>query len=786
MIGLGVDVAHPRHRRPFFQHPIGSHSRTLFRQCQSFSLKGRDQSLAAQDRHPSVLLHHNRIHGPQQGLQRIADPHWAVDDIAGHLPVHALDDEVVLFQPAAPQDGGDHGRDISGQSSVQPVPGLPGRGVRPHILARRKRRPGPRVPAPGVRRLQHPPFIGRRPGIVPRRHIVRQHRLQRPPLHPVAAPPGGKRRQGALVALGIEEQVRRIAPAVHGRATELRQPDRLHPGQPLCRRRRPHPVDPLVVRVRPPADQILRPEHPVLAMRRIEDGRPRLRRPRLGVGVEPVEPLAARDPARQIQRVSLMRMILRIQTAVSVLPVRQRRIPVDAHVIDGLVRPQRIQMKPHLAVRRLMPEILRPVRRIGQFDIRPDDVPAFRRQRPIGLNRRITALRVAGPGQPAHLRPDQQPVRAAFRCQRRIMPRQTPQAPVFDTSEDRRHLVERVRPILAPDAPAPRIGRLERLLVGEARQFIVRRNVHEDERIQGDLQPARLQRRHRLPHAVVRGGPAIGRRALDPADQMGVRPRQARDAPAGALRHLVPALDTRLHPAMAGPQVVAEPADHQTDPLQIRTLAGQLLQRHQDVRPALAIVDVLGLCPRQPLAPHHHLGRQHELPRAGDQAHAFELLLKPLASGPFQHLETQLRRPVAIRPQRQVLEHHIGHAAIGRRRALHCLDQRIGHLRRRSAIDPHRHAAQVHQPPVGPDPLDRVDLALADRHGEAQRIGGLDRARSALAAAVLVPALQKARRPDHLARHPHPPQHAVHRRALGRGLQPQSLQPRPPLPRRRQ
>ncbi|MNL42041.1 hypothetical protein D3C87_1644770 [compost metagenome] len=172
---------------------------------------------------------------------------------------------------------------------------------------------------------------------------------------------------------------------------------------------------------------------------------------------------------------------------------------------------------------------------------------------------------------------------------------------------------------------------------------------------------------------------------------------------------------------MADAHVVAKPADDQTDPLQIRRLDHQLIQRHQQVRPPLGVVHILGPGPRQPLATHHRLGRQAELPRAGDQTHPFQQVLQPpRPRRATKHLEGQLRRAIAERPQRQVLEHRIGRPAIGRRFPLHRLDQRIGRLILRPAMHPHRHARQVQRLAIGPDPPHPVDRPLAQSHGEAQ------------------------------------------------------------------
>ena len=268
---------------------------------------------------------------------------------------------------------------------------------------------------------------------------------------------------------------------------------------------------------------------------------------------------------------------------------------------------------------------------------------------------------------------------------------------------------------------------------------------------------------------------------------MRVRPLDPGHAPDHRLGRLLAPLHPWPDAAMAHAYVVAEPADDQADPLQPRRLGRQLIQRRLQIRLPRPQMHVLGRRFRQPLAPHHRLGRQTELPRTGDQAHPLQpvLHLRFGALRSTEHLKRQLRRPVAIGVQRQVLEHHIGRAAIGGRPPLHRLDQRVGQLVLRPAMQAHGHARHVHRLAVGPDAPHPVDRPLAQSHGETQRVGVVDRL-SRLPRRPLLLALQEPRGPDHLSRHPRPAEDAGHRRSLGRRLQLQPLQPRPDLPRRRQ
>ena len=458
-----------------------------------------------------------------------------------------------------------------------------------------------------------------------------------------------------------------------------------------------------MVRVRPPALQVLATPDPVLAVGAVLNRRAPLHRPIRVRGVVPVIPLAARHLRRQIGRVRRPLELIRVQPALAAAPVAHRRVPVDSDVIDVGVRPQRIEVKPYLSL--LLPaEILRPVSGIAQLHPRPDHRPAFSRQRPQLRHCRKAPARIARPRQPAHLRTDQQPVRPLLGRDPGIVQRQPAQAPAVGRPEQGRHLGRRPRSIRPRNPPPPRITG----------------TVHEDEGIQRHLQPARLQRPDRLPHAVVRRRAAIGRTALDLRDQMRVHPLDPGHAPDQRLGRLLTPLHPRPDAAMTHAYVVAEPADDQADPLQPRRLGLQLIQRGLQIRLPRRQMHVLGRRFRQPLAPHHRFGRQAEFARAGNQAHALQpvLHLRFGALRSTEHLKRQLRRPVAIGVQRQILEHHIGRAAIGGRPPLHRLDQRVVQLALRPAMQAHGHPRHVHRLAVGPDAPHPVDRPLAQSHRE--------------------------------------------------------------------
>lgn len=264
----------------------------------------------------------------------------------------------------------------------------------------------------------------------------------------------------------------------------------------------------------------------------------------------------------------------------------------------------------------------------------------------------------------------------------------------------------------------------------------------------------------------------------------------ARDAPGQAQGVLGRALDARLDLALTAAQIRAEPGHDQGHVIDVGQLRLQLVQRHHQVGTAFGIVDALAGGAGQALAAQHRFGRIDEFPRARDQAHALQPLFqphRPRRARPAEDLERQLRRAVAERLQRQILEHYIGHAPIGRRLPLDGGDQRIGGLILGSQMHAQGHARQVHDPPVGPDPADPVDRALGHGDGERQAVGVGARL-LALGAAhpALDPFLAKPRRPDHLTADPRAAEHARQRRALGGAGEAQLRNARSDLTRGRQ
>ena len=175
---------------------------------------------------------------------------------------------------------------------------------------------------------------------------------------------------------------------------------------------------------------------------------------------------------------------------------------------------------------------------------------------------------------------------------------------------------------------------------------------------------------------------------------------------------------------MAGAQVVAEPGDDERDRLDLRRAGLQPVERDREVGGVGLGVDVLGRgLAVAALAP-DDVGRIGELARGRDQRHGADQALGRLAvEDRAEHLEGELRQPVAEALERQLLEDDIGGAAIGRgvRRAHLRRDERVGLLVLAALVQPQGDAVAGHELAVGPDAADAGDRSLAERDGEAAK-----------------------------------------------------------------
>jgi hypothetical protein len=181
-------------------------------------------------------------------------------------------------------------------------------------------------------------------------------RFEKALLRQVRTAGAGEIRDRILRRFRVGKDVGLVRPLVHRRAAEFGEPDRLPLRLPHGRISRFHSADAMMVRVRPPAGEVLVAIDPMLAVSAVADRRALPCPPRFRRGIVPVETFAAcdrrREPVRVIGTCKTIRIGARI---IGIAPVRQRHVIVDAHSVDRRVRPQRVEMKPYVAaaVRRL-------------------------------------------------------------------------------------------------------------------------------------------------------------------------------------------------------------------------------------------------------------------------------------------------------------------------------------------------------------------------------------------------------------------------------------------------
>ena len=273
---------------------------------------------------------------------------------------------------------------------------------------------------------------------------------------------------------------------------------------------------------------------------------------------------------------------------------------------------------------------------------------------------------------------------------------------------------------IAGDAAAPGIGRLRRRAGPRIGERVAGRDVHHHERIERDLQPARLQLGDQMDDAGVRRRAAEGRPAVDGRDQMRgrARSRPATDQVAPGASPWSALSTPGLSLAVAGAQVVAEPGDDDRDALEIRADRLQLVERGHRRRTAhgrhggspARTGRARAICTTR-------RGLVAELGRARDQRDRAHHLLEP-ADRPHD-LERQLRNAVAeIRRAAAARTRH----RRARDRPARCLPSLAtisgsGVWLSLPAIDAHGDAGEIERLAVGPDPRDAADrpLAQADR-----------------------------------------------------------------------
>lgn len=620
-------------------------------------------------------------------------------------------------------------------------------------------------------------------------------------------------RQRALGALGVDEDVGRIGALVDGGTAQLDEPDRLGLRNPRRRRGRAHATGTIVVRAGPEVAHVLGAMDPRFVIGAVCDGRARLRGAIGLTGVEPLIRLARFDAALEIGRIVDGRRQRRIEMRAPVAPVAERGIPVDADRIDGRVRPQRIEVKEHVArpVLRAVASVFRPVRSVSELCRWPHHRAHVRSNVAERGDGRIARGAVARRGEPAQFRADDQRIDARKRGELGVMQDEAAIGP-FARSRIVRHaaadaemrrsrgaeegrelrrsgggLVRRAGLAwrgMERDPPAPWI---DGLLASAVRigQSVAGGHIHQQEGIERHLVAARLQFGDRSQHSVVAWRAAEGRRALELAHHMRAAAVDTAGAPGNGRGELDPHFDAGAYLAFAAAQIVSEPRRDQHHCFAIRKVGRELIERDQQIRAVALGVHVLGGLLARPHRAQHRLGRVHKLARARDEADALDALIEArrLARRGTHDLERELRHGIAEALQRHVLEHDIGKPAIGRRVlcAFDGFDQRVGRLIFRACVQPPGEFGQVQRLAVGPDAPDARDLAFAqaDREGERVAKVGDGRARPALAADIACfGALLEARGPDHLPGDAHAAEHRRDRGAFGRTLQMQVGQPR--------
>ena len=335
----------------------------------------------------------------------------------------------------------------------------------------------------------------------------------------------------------------------------------------------------------------------------IGDRRADLRRARIDRMIIPIIALTALDVVLEVVEI-IDRAPIGIAMLGPVAPIGERHVVVDADEIDIGIGPKRIEVKIAItaSVLRLVSEILRPIRRIADFALRPEDRAALGGQIDQGRHRRKAAVRTADLGQPAHFGADAKSLDPSRRGAKRGLVQDeaivTPlvRAGVADRfagdgkicrcgrAEKRSHFglgggggVARSglpRCIHEGDPPAPRQFGLRGGIGIGIGQAVSVHLIHQDKRVIHHALAPRLGGLNRLDHRCIRRRAAINRTAFGiEGHQIGGAAHLARDGPWHFLTVELGLLHLGFDVALRRAQVIAEPADDQGD----RTAIGQFL-----------------------------------------------------------------------------------------------------------------------------------------------------------------------------------------------------------------
>lgn len=453
-------------------------------------------------------------------------------------------------------------------------------------------------------------------------------------LDQVVAGAAGEGRAGVLRGFRIGEDVRPVGAAIDRRNADLGEPDRLSPRHPGGRPGLDAALA-LDMSVRPPRHQILGAVDPRLAVGPIGDRRATLRGAILGAGIVPVERLAGAEAALEIGAVVGARGLRRVAVIGPVAPVRQGRVVVDADRIDGRIGKKRIEGEAQGgAARADMGAVFGPIGGVDEANACPEPGADLGREAAQVIDGRVGTRRSAHPRQADELAAEDE---AGEPCPRRcpaggeagIVPDHRPIAP-WAGEEGRDLIGGRGRTVraagvigrgIAGDAPAPGIGGLHRAGPVRVRQGVAGRHIHHHEGIEHDREAAAHQLRHQPPEPDIGRRAAISGCVAGAGDDVCRRAGQPGDGPGLPRRRLHRRIDPRHHRAVAGAQVVAEPARHDRHPREVRAERLKRIEGGDDVAGTLQLKTISRLCRPQSRILADGERVEAELGGAGDQAH---------------------------------------------------------------------------------------------------------------------------------------------------------------------
>ena len=334
------------------------------------------------------------------------------------------------------------------------------------------------------------------------------------------------------------------------------------------------------------------------------------------------------------------------------------------------------------------------------------------------------------------------------------------------------------------DPAPPRKHRLIRPVTPRIRQTVARALLHQDERIEHHLLPKPVHMRNRLDHRGITRRAPVHRQIVHARHRLGTASCHTTDLPRHPLAIRADLFNLWLQRTFPDPQIIAEPRHDKPHSPAIGGFALQAGHRDDKIRFTVWRIDIDRTVSPQTVREMHRGGCQRIFAGPRHQRHtwqsprhvAFRSAL--LRFNRPDHLERQLRHPVAEPRQHQVFQHNIGGPAIGRHAAcpLNRLDQRIGHLICPALIHPHRQVLGGDFLAIGPNAANPRDLAFAQGNRQTDRIGVLPLNRpTALAATGFGEMFLETGGPDHMPANPNAPVHFLKRPPFLRPHQPEPV-----------